>query len=196
MRPMWTPPALWKHLSIRSMSMLAIVDQDQRIWNRWNRSIGVEERVNPSTEIKDSLLPNVVTGGNSFICSMLCKSATSIADSTWVICPWKPSWMPILVVSCLNSGHMQDKMLNCFSLPTIQVGWHLAATCRLLICPPWTPKSSVKAWWIALLIMEDIMCSLPFAKWLTQISSMWQLIYHVLLTHCIKVIVPPIKSQK
>ena len=41
--------------------------------------------------IKESLLSNVVLYEDLFYHSMLFKWTTSLADSTWVICQWKPS---------------------------------------------------------------------------------------------------------
>ena len=64
--------------------------------------IRVEEGVDLGSTIKDSMLPNMVLWvGGLFNHSILCKWTTSLANSTWTLCQWKPTLMPILFVPYL-----------------------------------------------------------------------------------------------
>ena len=152
-------------LSIRSLSKLTIINQDQRIWTRWNRSWGRCW----------SRLHNQRFYGFQYWCYegelfcrlILCKWMASSTNFMWVICQWKPSLMSIGCVMSLKWSQIISNVVILafhYRIPTIQVGRHLNH-----LPPPNLLSLCMKmkcaiARWIALLITEDGGCGLIFCK--------------------------------
>ena len=73
-----------------------------------------EEGVDLGSRSEHSILPNLVYKGGGVVLAFNVMQVNDIVSRFYtghLPYQWKPSSMPILVVSCLESGHIQDKWL-------------------------------------------------------------------------------------